>query len=127
MKVTKAIKEYISDEVAARLLAASKVPELREEYFNLCETAKAELKALDEEINKKLEDYNRRYGLTGYAKVKSNLSFNPPKGCFPVAKALDEAEVELRNRKNKEINRILATLELGGTKDDLDRLLSEIK
>ena len=127
MKISKAIREYISDEVGTRLLAASEVSKLEEEYSRLCEEAKAELKRMDDEFNEKLKDFNERYGLIGNRAIYSNFSWRPPYNPLNIEDKLHDAKNELSIRKEREVNRILATLELGGTKDDLDRLLSEIK
>ena len=109
MKISKAIREYISDEVGTRLPAASEVPKLEEEYSRLREETKAELKRMDDEFNEKLKDFNERYGLVGNRAIRSNLSCCPPCNPLNIWDKLCDAKNELSIRKGREINRILAT------------------
>ena len=135
MRVTKTIKDYVARTV-------------KEIYNNVTEEEKV-LKILKEEIDiavdeinkefrpiieKRLEEFNMAHNLderTGGLKFRNELI------CFSdsyelthyseIGKTAKEAK-EAREKKIKDgIDHIILTLELGGNKADLDRMLNELK
>ena len=127
MRVSKAVREYIEKQVASKFpkteielyqeqqeQVASK---MNQEYQDRVEKAKAEIVASiakEYEINE--SDIAIRHN---YGNVFS--TFNTP-----MAMKANTAKSERQKTINEKIDDIIVTLELGGTKADLERLLAEI-
>ena len=127
MRVTKTVKEYIAKQVASKFpkteielyqeqqeQIASK---MNQEYYDRVEKAKADIIASiakEYEINE--GDIAIRHN---YGNVFS--TFNTP-----TAIKANTAKSERQKTINEKIDDIIVTLELGGTKADLERLLAEI-
>ena len=126
MRVTKAIREYVEKKVFDEYDKAKR--ELRKSYEERVEKAKEEIEMILE--NEVLENINMVLGYYGMEQIKAEDAFY--RIYVSIQNRKDEAEI---NEKRKEIyisakdkiTEILATLELGGTKEDLDKMLSEIK
>ena len=126
MRVTKAIREYVEKKVFDEYDKAKR--ELRKSYEERVEKAKEEIEMILE--NEVLENINMVLGYYGMEQIKADDAFY--RIYVSIQNRKDEAEI---NEKRKEIyisakdkiTEILATLELGGTKEDLDKMLSEIK
>ena len=126
MRVTKAIREYVEKKVFDEYDKAKR--ELRKSYKERVEKAKEEIEMILE--NEVLENINMVLGYDGMEQIKADDAFY--RIYVSIQNRKDEAEI---NEKRKEIyisakdkiTEILATLELGGTKEDLDKMLSEIK
>ena len=126
MRVTKAIREYVEKKVFDEYDKAKR--ELRKSYEERVEKAKEEIEMILE--NEVLENINMVLGYYGMEQIKAEDAFY--RVYVSIQNRKDEAEI---NKKRQEIwykardkvTEILATLELGGTKEDLDKMLSEIK
>ena len=126
MRVTKAIRDYVEKRVYDEYDKARR--ELRKDYEERVEKAKEEIEMILE--NEVLENINMVLGYYGMEQIKADDAFY--RIYVSIQNRKDEAEI---NEKRKEIyisakdkiTEILATLELGGTKEDLDKMLSEIK
>ena len=127
MRVSKTVREYIEKQVASKFpkteielyqeqqeQLASK---MNQEYHDRVEKAKADIiakLAQEYEIHEEEIDIRPNYG-----NVFS--TFNTP-----TAMKANTAKMERQKAINEKINDIVITLELGGTKADLEKMLAEI-
>ena len=129
MRVTKTIREYIEKKVKELFPLESELPEviaydnLNKKRTELVDEAVAEIKALCDKhlarINAQLpEDYNVKDLHPSY-----NLGWS--NDC-KVRRAAENAKKARANRIRETIDNIVVELELGGTKDTLDRMLKEL-
>ena len=127
MRVSKTVREYIEKQVASKFpkteielyqeqqeQIASK---MNQEYYDRVEKAKAEI------IASIAKEYEIQEGdiviRNNYGNVFS--TFNTP-----TAMLANTAKSERQKAINEQIYNIIVTLELGGTKADLERMLAEI-
>ena len=127
MRVTKTVREYIAKQVASKFpkteielyqeqqeQIASK---MNQEYYDRVEKAKADIIT---SIANEYEIHDRDIAIrNNYGNVFS--TFNTP-----TAMKANTAKSERQKTINEKIDDIIVTLELGGTKADLERLLAEI-
>ena len=127
MRVTKTVKDYIAKQVASKFpktdielyqeqqeQIASK---MNQEYYDRVEKAKAEIiTSLAQEYKIHEEEIAIRHN---YGNVFS--TFNTP-----TAMKANTAKSERQKTINEKIDDIIVSLELGGTKADLERMLAEI-
>lgn len=126
MRVTKAIRDYVEKKVFDEYDKAKN--ELRKDYEEREEKAKKEIKEMLE--GTVLENINMILGYYGMEQIKEEDAFN--RFYISIQNRKEYAEInrkrtELYGLAKEKITEILATLELGGTKEDLDKMLSEIK
>lgn len=127
MRVSKTVREYIEKQVNAKYPQTENellyeqgqqlISKASNEYAKRLETAKNDLaKQIAEE-----------YGITEEI-AKINLRWcNPYDTCGTTVRAKAETDrVERRKAIDEKIENIIVTLELGGTKADLERMLAEI-
>ncbi len=127
MRVTKTVREYIAKQVASKFpkteielyqeqqeQIASK---MNQEYYDRVEKAKAEI------IASIAQEYEINEGDIAIRNNYGNVfsTFNTP-----TAMKANTAKSERQKVINEKIDDIIVTLELGGTKADLERLLAEI-
>ena len=128
MRVSKTVKDYIEKQVRAKFPKTEE--ELQYEKVNhTVNTANNEYHELmaqaRQEIVKKLVE---KYGLTdNMVEEKTSYSYSP----FGTWKTKEreqanKAERERNTAINETIENIVVTLELGGTKADLEKMLAEI-
>ena len=134
MKVTKIVREYITETVNNKYQPL--IDAINEKYAG-CEDKVAEIKKqtrkeLDEMAHKvfreRLAPFYTAEMLDALVGEERCLVGFPDLWCVRTTetqKRNDETE-KLTNERDAAIKNILITLELGGTKADLDRLLSEI-
>jgi hypothetical protein len=127
MRVTKTVKEYIAKQVASKFpkteielyqeqqeQIASK---MNQEYYDRVEKAKADIIV---ELAQKYKIHEEEIAIRhNYGNVFS--TFNTP-----TAMKANTAKSERQKAIHEKIDDIIVTLELGGTKADLERLLAEI-
>jgi hypothetical protein len=129
MRVTKTVKEYISKKVA-------------EKYKPLIAEIDLEYKVKKEEVNKKIECAVAEFE----KQLKAIVVDNNDKWTFDVVERYGERKIlswyevsdkkaenrywqmkrNLEEEKNEKIENIIVELELGGTRETLERMLSEI-
>ena len=126
MRVTKAIRDYVEKKVFDEYDKAKN--ELKREYEERVEKAKEEIKKMLE--GDVIENINMVLGYYGMEQIKAEDAFYR----IYVSVQNREEESELNEKRKKiydsakdKITEILATLELGGTKEDLNKMLSKIK
>lgn len=135
MRVTRTIKDYV--ERMVREIYSEPTAE-EKAYSTLKEEISAEIDKIQEKfqsmIEKDIEAFNTAHGLN---KKTGGIKFRDSYICIydsydlrletETGKKAREAE-NTRNRKIREgIENIILTLELGGNKADLDRMLNELK
>lgn len=125
MRVTKRIEAYIKKMVEEGLPFGAPITD--------CEKAKDLLRKTAAEIEQKVDDY--------VAQLCAEANANLPEGFkvtnsnwthvshtwynAPLVRAAEAHEQEVRQRRKKAVDGILLSLELGATKADLERLISE--
>ena len=128
MRVSKVVREYIEKQVANKMpkteneLQYDKVERTintaNEQYHKLMEQAKEKI----------VEQLQKEYDLpNSMVEKRSSYSYSP----FSTwgTDVRQKAETDRQNRRaetNKKIEDIIVTLELGGTKADLEKMLEEI-
>ena len=126
MRVTRAIRDYVEKRVYDEYEKAKR--ELRKDYEERVEMAKKENKKMLE--GDVIENINMVLGCYGMEQIKAEDAFY--RIYVSVQNRKEESELnkkrqEIYNSARDKVTEILATLELGGTKEDLDKMLSEIK
>ena len=127
MRVSKTVREYIEKQVASKFPKTEielyqeqqeqVASQMNKEYYDRVEKAKAEIiTSLAQEYKIHEEEIAIR---NNYGNVFS--TFNTP-----TAMKANTAKSERQRAINEKIADIIVTLELGGTKEDLERLLAEI-
>ena len=126
MKVTRAIRDYVEKRVYDEYEKAKR--ELRKDYEERVEKAKEEIeKILEGDV---IENINMVLGYYGMEQIKAKDAFYRIYVSIQNRKEeseLNEKRKKIYNSAGDKVTEILATLELGGTKEDLDKMLSEIK
>lgn len=135
MRVTRIIKDYVTRMVKE---IYSEPTEEEKAYSALKETLQTEVNKINEKfkpmIEKDIEAFNTVYGLD---KRNGGIKFNDTYLCTfdtydlwcgtEVGKKAKEAERTRIAKRNEAIENIILTLELGGNRADLDRMLNELK
>ena len=126
MRVTKAIRDYVEKKVFDEYEKAKR--ELRKDYEERVEKAKEEIKKfLEGDV---IENINMVLGYYGMEQIKAEDAFY--RIYVDVQNRKEESELNEKRKKiydsaRDKITEILATLELGGTKKDLNKMLNKIK
>ena len=130
MKVSKLIREYIEDQVSAKFQPAIDALTTHIAHEITINT----LNVFREQMNRKIRDeFKSRFcdifSEEVMAKNLDRIAVSIPY-TFDSA-SLQESEIReritfLKSKRAETIRNILVTLELGGTKADLDRMLSEV-
>ena len=127
MRVSKTVREYIEKQVASKFPKTEIelyqeqqeqiASQMNKEYYDRVEKAKADIIA---ELAKDYKIHEEEIAIrNNYGNVFS--TFNTP-----TAMKANTAKSERQKAINEKIADIVITLELGGTKADLERLLAEI-
>lgn len=126
MKVSKAIREYIEEQVRIKADASPTIAELKAKENETTEKFIAEMEALVDEWSKVwisvLDKYNIEH--------RPNISVSLPYGhsCnLPEVKAYQDALRELYDKKRLAVLNIIAEMELGGTKAELMEKLNNLQ
>lgn len=135
MKMTKAIRELIEEQVTERAEIASntRLTELREAADAACNRWNNALEAARKEFDAKLAGLGATHGLaytdyygkpvnpqiTGFQYVDSRY--------LPEVKAYDEYRAQLNSKRDRAIKDIIVSMELGGTKKELMEMIGALK
>ena len=135
MRVTKTIKDYVTRMVEE---IYSEPTEEEKAYSALKEVVSAEIDRLNEKfkpmIKEEIKAFNTIHGLdkrTGGIRFRDNYiciydSYDLA-SATEIGQKAQEARRARRIKINEAIENIILTLELGGNKADIDRMLSELK
>ncbi len=127
MRVSKTVREYIEEQVA------NKFPKTESELYY--EQTKQIISKASREYEERLakakqeiaEQVAQEYGIVEDMATINLRWCNPYDTCDTKVRTQAETDgVERRKAINKKINDIIVTLELGGTKADLEKMLAEI-
>ena len=133
MRVTKKVENYIREQVKAKVMPkyeaekaeSKRIINLRNDIENrACEAAKQAAMAVFAEV----EEYDDIFELDENSIRKAYLSCSRPIGIkdFCYTNSVHKWESRYTEEVNKIVDNIIVTLELGGNKADLDRMLNEI-
>ena len=129
MRVSKAVKEYIEKQVCAKYPKSEN--ELKaEQVKDLVNKANQEMVELMDKAKKEISNQIiEKYGLTEEMGRQEQNSYQDYKFNSWNSPIEMKANTDRQNRKkaiNEKIEDIIVTLELGGTKADLEKMLNEI-
>lgn len=135
MKMTKAIREFIEEQVTARAESASntKLTELREAADAARERWEDALEVARKEFDAKLAELGTTHGLayidyygrpatprtSGFACVDNRY--------LPEVKAYNEYKAQLDIKRDRAIKDIIVSMELGGTKAELMEMIAALE
>ena len=133
MRVTKKVENYIREQVKAKVMPkyeaekaeSKRIINLRNDIENrACEAAKQAAMAVFAEV----KEYDDIFELDENSIRKAYLSCSRPIGIkdFCYTNSVHKWESRYAEEVNKIVDNIIVTLELGGNKADLDRMLSEL-
>ena len=135
MKMTKAIREFIEEQVTERAEGASnaRLTELREAADAACNRWNGALEAARKEFDAKLAELGATHGL---ACIDYNGNpADPQIGNFrnvecrylPEVKAYNEYKRQLERKRDRAIKDIIVSMELGGTKQELMDMIAALE
>ena len=133
MKMTKAIREFIEEQVTERADNDAKLNELREAADTARKRWDNVLKEAKKEFNAKLAELGEAYGLvyqtySGEVVHPQIYSFQYVESRYlPEVKAYDEYRAQLNNKRDRAIKDIIVSMELGGTKKELMEMIETLK
>ena len=133
MKMTKAIREFIEEQVTERADNDAKLNELREAADTARKRWDNVLKETKKEFNAKLAELGEAYGLvyqtySGEVVHPQIYSFQYVESRYlPEVKAYDEYRAQLNNKRDRAIKDIIVSMELGGTKAELMEMIETLK
>ena len=133
MKMTKAIREFIEEQVTERAESDTKLNELREAADTARKRWDDVLKEAKEEFNTKLAELGEAYGLvyqtySGEVVHPQIYSFQYVDSRYlPEVKAYNEYRAQLNNKCDRAIKDIIVSMELGGTKKELMEMIETLK
>ena len=135
MKMTKAIREFIEEQVAeaANTSTDATLAKLKAEADDATQRWNDALEAKREQFNTELAFLAKDFG---YAYVGYNGKEYLPHTCgfdschaqyLPAVKAYNEAKAEIKRKIDKSIKDIVVSMELGGTKKELMEMISKLE
>ena len=135
MKMTKAIREFIEEQVTERAESASntRLTELREAADAACNRWNSALEAAQKEFDAKLAELGATHGLayTDYygnpAAPRIGYFKNTECRYLPEVKAYDEYRAQLNSKRDRAIKDIIVSMELGGTKKELMEMIAALE
>ena len=133
MRVTKKVENYIREQVKAKIMPkyeaekaeSKRIIDIKNDIESrACEAAKQAAAAVFAEA----KEYGDIFELDEDSIRKSYLSFYRPIGIKDICyiDSVHKWESRYAEEVNKIVDNIIVTLELGGNKADLDRMLSEL-
>ena len=133
MKMTKAIREFIEEQVTERAESNAKLIELREAADAACNRWNNALEAARKEFDAKLAELGATHGLayTDYygnpADPQISSFRNADCRYLPEVKAYNEYKAQLNNKRDRAIKDIIVSMELGGTKKELMEMIAALE
>ena len=135
MKMAKAIREFIEEQVTERAESASntQLTELREAADAACNRWNSALEAARKEFNAKLAELGAAHGLAciDYYGKPVNPQITgfqyADRRYLPEVKAYDEYRAQLDSKRDRAIKDIIVSMELGGTKKELMEMIEALE
>lgn len=128
MRVTKLIREYVEDSV--REMYAPKINNCGADYREKDNEVQKRIEELLKETELRAKQIVTECGLTvdkGYDDTELNLFTYYHRFGTEESRKVSEEIGKIAAERNEKIKEILLTLELGGTKAELDEMLKKIK
>lgn len=133
MKMTKAIREFIEEQVTERAESNAKLIELREAADAARDSWNNAKEAARKEFNAKLAELGAAHGLAYidyYGKpINPQITgFQYVDCCYlPEVKAYNEYKAQLNSKCDRAIKDIIVSMELGGTKKELMEMIAALE
>ena len=133
MKMTKAIREFIEEQVAERAESNAKLIELREAADAARDSWNNAKEAARKEFNAKLAELGEAHGLvcqtySGDVVYPQIYSFQYVDSRYlPEVKAYNEYKAQLDSKRDRAIKDIIVSMELGGTKKELMEMIAALE
>ena len=130
MRVTKLIREYVEKKVKESYPKTAAEIAYEEHNKNINHAITEANEKVYEYAKKLVEELNVKYGFPTDANLKAcnnyNAITNKYSGDSEIYRAYRKAKDERQKKIEEKIEEILLTLELGGSKADLDEMLANI-
>lgn len=124
MKLSKAVKEYISEQIRVKAENSKRIEELRIKADEKSKELHEDVKLFYDEVDKMIDSFCRKYGMNedrvGYNTIDCEWH-------LPEVMAYKAAKEELKEKQRLAELNIIATMELGGNKADLMKMLEELQ
>ena len=135
MKMTKAIREFIEEQVTERAESASntRLTELREAADAARERWNSALEAMRKEFDAKLAELGAAHGFAyiGYSGKPADPQISgfscTDYRYLPEVRAYNEYKAQLDSKRARAIKDIIVSMELGGTKAELMEMISALE
>lgn len=135
MKMTKAIREFIEEQVTERAESASntRLTELREAADAARERWNSALEAARKEFDAKLAELGAAYGFAyiGYSGKPADPQISgfscTDYRYLPEVKAYNAYKAQLDSKRARAIKDIIVSMELGGTKKELMEMIAALE
>lgn len=135
MKMTKAIREFIEEQVTERAEGANntRLTELRDAADAARERWQNALEMARKEFDAKLAELGAAHGLAyiGYSGKPADPQIDGFRCTdyryLPAVKAYDEYKAQLNSKRARAIKDIIVSMELGGTKAELMEMISKLE
>lgn len=124
MALSEETKRYIYEQVAAKANQSTNVKELRHKADEMQKAFKKDIEAFNAEIKKAGEELLHKYGIEYQFEPTVLVEY---KWHLPASKECSDAENNLLNKIRVEARNIIATMELGGDKADLMKMLDALE
>ena len=133
MKMTKAIREFIEEQVTERAESNAKLTELREAADAARDSWNNALEVARKEFDAKLAELSATHGLAytdyygNHADPQISNFRNADCRYLPEVKAYDEYRAQLNSKRDRAIKDIIVSMELGGTKKELMEMIAVLE
>ena len=133
MKMTKAIREFIEEQVTERAESNAKLIELRETADAARDSWNNAKEAARKEFDAKLAELGAAHGLACtdyYGKpINPQITGFQYADCryLPEVKAYNEYKAQLDSKRDRAIKDIIVSMELGGTKAELMEMIAALE
>ena len=127
MKLSKAVKEYITEQIRVKAKASKRIEELRCKQDEAIKKFKSDIESFENELSNEARELLRKHGVevdSDYC-VYTRLDYR--EFHLPAVKAYKAAKEELEEKRRVAELNIIATMELGGNKEDLMKMLEELQ
>lgn len=125
MRITKRIEDYILQQVTNRAHQSPEYIQSKKEADKELQAFNEELEVLKTRVRNELNNMAEAYGIEGNEPLSFQIygSYRVP---LPAVLAHEKMDRELFNKIRNKVQDIIITMEMGGTKDQLQELLDEV-
>lgn len=126
MKVTKAIRVYIEDQVHTKATNSERIAQLKEKADKSIEEFNKSVERLQDEVAKLVKEVAAQYSIEIPRGYKAGFSLLN-EWYLPDVRAYKSALSELQEKEKHATTEIIATMELGATKAELMEMINNLK